>query len=151
MGLFEKDFIKRSIQQLAKLLAAVLKLRQEGEEEQALQTLRGGVGEILGVEWRVLVAVDSRSGAELLATPQRITVFARLRHQEAEVLEATRDVLGAQQARRHALELYLEALLAGGPLDPDTRAALLALEKAVPEPLEPRYAEALAGVRGRLG
>ncbi len=150
-GLFEKDFIKRSIQQLAKLLAAVLLRRRDGEYEAALQTLHGGALELLGVEWRVLVAIDSRSAAELLQTPGRILAFARLRQEEAEVLEEQRDVLGAQSARAHALELYLEALLAGATLDADVLQAISALHRAVGAPADERYHPQLKALSGKLG
>lgn len=36
MGLFEKDFIQRLIQQFAQVIAAALKLNQAGKHEEAL-------------------------------------------------------------------------------------------------------------------
>ena len=84
--LYDRDFIKRLIQQLAQMLAAALKLRQAGKHEQALETIRSSSGELLGLEWDVLAFGPASSAASLLGQPERVRIYAQLLEAEAETL-----------------------------------------------------------------
>jgi len=124
----ERDLIVRQIKQLAALVARVLTgkmLAPEAEEE-----LRRSTREMLGVEAELLGALDARSAADLLARSERIALYARIVSAQAEVRARTGDAPGANEERRRALQLWIEAGLRG-PLDDEGAAAVAALEGKV--------------------
>jgi hypothetical protein len=130
----ERDYVMRMVQQLAKLLAALLKLKSEQRYDEAAEALMGGCESLLGLDFKALALVDSQSGAALLNDAARVRTFARLLEELADV-HAARGEDGKARARaRHALEMYCE-VLARRSDDGDARAGIGRLRERVDETL----------------
>jgi hypothetical protein len=84
----KKDYVERMIEQIAEVLARLLKLKDEGKPGEALELVRSGCQEALGLEYEMLVGVDAASAASLLGSPLKVRKLAELVRAEAEVLEA---------------------------------------------------------------
>ena len=110
MGLVERDYVMRIVKQLVELLARALKLKTQKRYDEAAQTVEGGCGELLGVEFDTLALVDSASAAQLLGTFVRIRTFARLLEELSGIHRLDDDESHARTRARHAMEMYLEAL-----------------------------------------
>ena len=106
MGGLRKDFIERLIEQLAQVLARLLRVRAAQGEEAVRDALGDACRELLGMEYRVLVAADARAAAVLLGEPVRVEALAALVEQEALSWAATD---AARAARVAALEARLAA------------------------------------------
>jgi len=100
----------RLVKQLVELLARALKLKGEGKEDEALELLDSGCLSLLGIPYSALALVDSKSAADLLNEPTRITVFGRLLEERAAIEAQQGHSLAARTRRAHALEIYAEAL-----------------------------------------
>lgn len=100
----------RSIKQLVELLARALKLGQLKKHDEAQQGLEAGCLSILGISYRELTFVDSASAANLLGSPHRIWVFAKLLDGMRQVAESAGDEAGARSKAQHACEMTLELL-----------------------------------------
>lgn len=111
MALVERDWVMRIVKQLVELLARALKLKTEKRFDEAAQTIEGGCAELLGLDFKALALVDSASAAQLLGEVARIRVFARLLEELADVYRLDGDEARARARARHALEMYLEALI----------------------------------------
>ncbi|MFL5319197.1 MAG: hypothetical protein ACJ790_06035 [Myxococcaceae bacterium] len=125
MGLVEKDFIVRMIEQFAKLLAAALKLRQQGKNDEALEAIHRCTGELYGLDWDVLAFSDPQTAAGLLAGKDRIRGYARLLEEESITLRMLGRVLDADRARDRASAVYREILKKGA--DPESEQAIARL------------------------
>jgi len=138
-SLVERDYIMRLVKQLAALLAAVLKLKQEKKYDQALEQLQGAFPGFFGIEYRTLTAIDSASAGQLLGEAAKIKILARLIEEEAVVYHSRGDELRCAARQVHALELYIEAALRD-PRDGGIASAMEALLKQVePEDLGEKY------------
>ncbi len=122
-SLFERDYILRIAKQLAALLAAILKLKQEKKYDQALEQLQGAFPSLFGIEYRTLVGVDSASAAQLLGEAAKIKTVARLLSEEADLFQSRGDDDRGTAKRAHALELYIESAIRD-PRDPEISAAI---------------------------
>lgn len=111
--LYEKDFIKRLIQQLARALATALGLRQQGKHEQALEVIHRASGELLGLEWEVLKFGGMKAAVQLLADARKVKTYARLVEEEALTLQEMGRVADASASFLLARELYEEAMTLG--------------------------------------
>jgi hypothetical protein len=104
--LTRKDWVMRQVKQLADFIARALGLAAERKQPEAEAVLQGATLDLLGIELKVLEWVDASSAVDLLGTPSRGLVLAR-------ILEALAEVEGpeAGRARRlHALEVVEELL-----------------------------------------
>jgi hypothetical protein len=110
MGAVERDWVMRVVQQLAELLARVLKLKVQQRYDEAAQVLEAGCLTVLGLEFSALTLVDSLTGAQLLSEVSRIRTFARLLEELASVHREAGALAEARACSRHALEMYLEVL-----------------------------------------
>ncbi|MBL8953791.1 MAG: hypothetical protein JNK82_23650 [Myxococcaceae bacterium] len=110
MPVTDRDFVMRAVKQLAELLARALKLKCDEKYDEAAQTLEGGAGDLLGLDFGALALVDSASGAQLLGDVQRIRTFAQLLEELSAVHRAAGDEAKARARARHAHEMYGEAL-----------------------------------------
>jgi hypothetical protein len=140
-----RDWIQRMIEQLAAALARIVGLRASGRLDEARAEIERAAGGIAGVDLRMIEAVDSAQAAALVRDPDRVAALARLALERAEVEGASGDAAREEAWRRRAVELGLEAALAGASIDVEVRAAALAVAAEV---LAPRYREARARVRG---
>jgi hypothetical protein len=138
-----RDWIHRMIEQLAAALARIVGLRQAGRLDEARGEIERAAGGIAGVDLRMLEAVDSAQAAALVRDPDRVAALARLALERAEIEAASGDAARERAWRRRAVELGLEAALAGAPIDAEVRAAALA---GPDDAVAPRYREVRARV-----
>jgi hypothetical protein len=135
----ERDYVMRMVQQLAKLLAALLKLKQEQKFDEAADAIMGGCEGLLGLDFKALALVDSQSGAALLGNVSRVRTFARLLEELADVHAGRGEEAKARSRARHAFEMYCEALILRSE-DGEARAGIGRLRERVDETmLSERY------------
>lgn len=109
-SIFERDFLLRSIKQFVELLARALKLGTAQKKDEAMQVLEAGCLSILGIDYRELTFVDSASAANLLGTPHKILLFAKLLDGMRQVADAAGDEAAARSKAQYACEMTLELL-----------------------------------------
>lgn len=126
MSLVEKDYIARLVKQLAQMLAAALKLRQSGKNEETLEAIHRASGDLLGIDWDVLGFSDALTAAGLLNQADKIHAYARLLEEEAITLRAMGRVADADRSRDRALALYREVLKRRADSDAEQGIARLA-------------------------
>ncbi len=81
----QKDFLKRTLEDLGKVLAAALGFRKKGRNDQALQVLTEGCERLVGLPRNVLDALDVASVSRMLNDALRIRLLARLLAAESEL------------------------------------------------------------------
>ncbi len=109
MGIVERDFIMRSVKQMAELLARAMKLKAAKKDEEAAEVLESGCLSLLGIDWKTLAWVDSASAAQLLKEPSKIRVFAQLLEQRGQFHAESGETDPARSKFQHAFEMYREA------------------------------------------
>jgi hypothetical protein len=110
VGLVERDYVMRMVQQLAELLARLLKLKSAKRYDEATEVLESGCASLLGIDFKTLALVDSPSAASLLSEPMRIRTFARLLEELADLSHESGSEARSLARAGHALEMYLEVL-----------------------------------------
>jgi hypothetical protein len=88
MAYREKDYIKRQLAELARVLAAVMGLKDGGRPDEARAELEKGARSMLGVGMMPLGRVDVASAVGLLRSSAAAETYARLLEAEAD-LEST--------------------------------------------------------------
>lgn len=103
--LLDRDIIMRQMRFLQQLLQWALRKQAQQELPAALDTLRDGYREALGVPYELLSRVDVASARMLLRSPERRDAYAQILRAEASVLRDLGDVATAQanEARADAL------------------------------------------------
>ena len=103
--LLDRDIIMRQMRFLQQLLQWALRKQAQQELPAALDTLRDGYREALGVPYELLSRVDVASARMLLRSPERRDAYAQILRAEASVLRDLGDVAAAQanEARANAL------------------------------------------------
>jgi hypothetical protein len=143
MSIARRDYIMRLIEQFAQVLARIMGLRKEGKLDEAQQLVNETAEGIFGSLRSMIDKVDASTAAGLLGVHEKVTVYAALTAEEAEIAAMRGDTRKAQARRRRALELYLEASTKGG-LGGDSRARIESLLQWVDrERLDTRYRELL--------
>lgn len=110
MSLIDRDLIMRQLRFLQQLLARAKKAAAENDFLSALDTLRSGYREALGLPYELLTRIDTSSALLMLRTKERQSAYLELLRAEAHVLTAQGDTAAATAATRRAAEL--EAALA---------------------------------------
>jgi hypothetical protein len=93
------------VEQLGKVLAAMLAKRQAKDPEAARRILIDGCQELLGIEYSVLTCFDAQSAADLLRDPLKIRMLAELVAAEADVAKDLGDAHTANDRLTFALSL----------------------------------------------
>jgi hypothetical protein len=110
MSLFENDYIKRMLKQLAAFIASILKASAAKNPGEAAMLVREASSQVLGIEWDVLSSTDVPSAIMLLrGDPEKIRMYADLLEAEAQVLEQHGDPARAQLRRDRAVALLTRA------------------------------------------
>ena len=104
--LVRKDWLTRTIKQLAQFIAAAMGLAAVGKREEAVAMLRNSCGSLLGLDYGVLVMLDPKSAVDLLGETSRALIFVRLVEAMAKIEEPVR----AEVRLRHGIELLEEIL-----------------------------------------
>ncbi len=144
MSILRRDYILRLIEQFAEALGRILGLRKAGNLDEARDLLRSTADGIFGPLMMMLERVDAGGAAALLGSAEKISIYAALTAEEAEIAQDSGDLRKALAGRRRALELYLEASRLGS-LDARARDSVESLRQTVDENrLEGRYRDLIA-------
>jgi hypothetical protein len=141
----KKDYILRLIEQMRRLVEALLgKLRDGEETQQDLTAARGLLTKLLGPLASVAPRMDSVTAGQMVGDPDVLRAWAELTAAEAELLRARGDEVAAGPVDRRALELALEAHLRTQSDRAELLELIARLRPAVRgQALAPRHAEAL--------
>jgi hypothetical protein len=135
MSIAERDYILRTIQQIAQAVAAILLKKREGKLDEALSMLEALRRRIFGSMRDPLDRLDPSSVATVLGDREKARAYAVLLAVEADVREERGDARAAAQARRRALSVHLETSARWpGDVTDDDRAAVAALQRLVTTP-----------------
>lgn len=142
----KKDYILRLIEQMGRLVAALLHKVRNGEESQvALADARVALSQMLGPLADIAPRMDSVTAGQMVGDPDVLGAWAELIAAEAEVASTHGDIDTAAASRRRALELALEAHLRTPTDRPELLALIERLRPAVAgQAIAPRHADALA-------
>ena len=131
MGMLERDYILRVLEQLGATIAQIRQLRTEGRPVEAEALLDQVRSQLLGSLRHTLTQVDASTVAALLGSAAKVRGYAELLTVEAEVCADRSDADRAYHLRRRAIDLYRQLLtgsLAPSPASAADRAAVAALE-----------------------
>jgi|RhiMetdeSRZDD1v2_1073273.scaffolds.fasta_scaffold111793_2 hypothetical protein len=143
--MLERDYVLRLIQLFAQAVARILGLKRAGQLDDALEAVSLTADEIFGTLRITLDAIDPQSAARLLASQEKIEVYAILTAEEASIFELKGDAARATNGYRRALSFYLEAELLELTISDEASAAISELRSKVDESTLPqRYRDALA-------
>lgn len=111
--MFQKDYILRLIEQFIKILARVLKLREQGQHEQAIQEISEAYRTLLGLSAEMVHSLSEEQLREFLHVgarwnPERCEVLAALLKEEGENLVPSGRIEDAAILFAKSLSLYLE-------------------------------------------
>jgi len=143
----KKDYILRLIEQMRRLVEALLgKLRDGGEAQQDVVEARGILAQLLGPMAGLAPRMDSETAGQMVGDADVLLAWAELTAAEAALLRARGEAAAAAAAAtdRRALELALEAHLRTTADRGDLLALIARLRPAIDaSALAPRHAEAL--------
>jgi len=141
----KKDYILRLIEQMRRLVEALLgKLREGVETQQELAEARGLLGQLLGPLAGIAPRMDSATAGQMVGDPGILAAWAALTAAEADLAQAHGNAAAAGATRRRALELALEAHLRNNADGVELLELIARLRPSVDaSTLAPRHAEAL--------
>jgi hypothetical protein len=144
----KKDYILRMIEQIRRLVEAMLgKVRDPEEAQRLFAEARGSLAKLLGPLAGIAPRMDSATAGQMVGDADVLGAWAELTAAEAELAHAQGDEPAANAARRRALELALEAHLRTAEDRADLLALVARLRPSVDaQALAARHAEALAGL-----
>ncbi len=105
-SIVERDLILRIIQQLAALVARVLKLKKERKYGEAEQLVAEAYRGLFGLDRRFLQLMQPAHVAQALGAPQKVKAFVELMAEEADLLRLRGDPQSAAASARWALEIF---------------------------------------------
>jgi hypothetical protein len=155
LSLFERDYFKRLVEQLARALAAIRRTGSGGPTDAGLEIVRESCRDVLGVPYEMLQSIDPASAALLLndaklSQPIKVSGYARLLEAQAELHMERGEETEAELSMNRALALYIESLL----IDPAHDEGLAGLErmrtKTDTRRLGERYREFLAELDSKV-
>lgn len=106
----QRDLVLRWIEQIARLIARLLRGGTQADLAAARDQVREAVSGLLGPLEPLVPRLEVSSAADLLADPDRIFGYAQLLDLEAVIAGATGDPAGAADARERAQCFAREAL-----------------------------------------
>ncbi len=112
----QRDFLRRLIEDFARLLASIMGLRRAGKLDEAERAIAEASGALLGPLARDAESLSSQTLARLLSR-ERLERYAILLAERAELRLAQGDAVAANEDRLRALELLLEARAKPGNAD----------------------------------
>jgi hypothetical protein len=149
----KKDYILRLIEQMRRLVEALLgKLRDGEETQEVLADARGTLSKLLGPLADVASRMDSVTAGQMVGDPDVLRAWAELTAAEARLARADGDDAAAEVADRRALELALEAHLRTTADRAELLELIVRLRPAVRgHALAPRHADALEALEPGTG
>lgn len=149
MSIFQRDFLRRLIEDFARMLASLVALRRGGKLDEAEQQIAELAGSLLGPLARDAELLDSETLGRLLAE-ERLVRYAQLIAERANIHVAKGNAEAAKEDQVRALELFLEVKARHPEGDaaalPPEASELLAL-LGLPA-LSARYVSLARGLRG---
>ena len=149
----KKDYILRLLEQMRRLVEALLGKVREGLEVQGdLVQARGLLTQLLGPMAGIAPRMDSATAGQMVGDPDVLFAWAELTAAEAELARTRGDGAAAAASNRRALELALEAHLRTNA-DQDELLALIARLRPLVDvsALSPRHVDALLEVARQGG
>ena len=131
--MWEQDFIMRMIKQLADSLARIGGCKVEENYEEALRLIDGALGDLLGVDVRLLRMMDADSIAGMLSNNHQLLVYLKLELEEADIL---RRIAAYERADRLLSRIHLVAkacIAENGPPDDELQEVLDVIDKQLSE------------------
>ncbi len=104
MSIFQRDFLRRLIEDLARVLAVAAGLRQSGQFSEAEHQVKEAIHGLLGGLARDADALDVATLQKMLGD-ERLRWYAALLAERAEIRSARGDLAGALADRERAREL----------------------------------------------
>ena len=117
--MLESDWIMRRIQEIAALVARVMRLAAGGEVALALDDLATSRPKLLPIDPTLVDSVDPASAAALLGPAFNVRTYARLLVLEAELREQQGEAARATRLLTRASAIYDLARAMPGPPDRD--------------------------------
>jgi hypothetical protein len=115
--MIQKDFIMRMIQQLTKMLAKILLLKEQGNQKEALIEVENAVRNTIGIDPELLDSLSIESISELFGISMdpsagsiKCIVTGRLLKEKAEIFSSINDAKSKEYYHK-ALGLYLKGIL----------------------------------------
>ena len=140
----------QQVEQLAEAARRVAEALLRREREELIEVEREADGMLAEFEHDRVALLDSRSTAQLLRPPRRISHYARVLAHKAALAEALGRPEEAMQLARRALELQLEAAALEEVFSRVDRQAITdLLDHEPPPPLSERYRELLDQLAAR--
>jgi hypothetical protein len=140
MALVQRDFILRTIEAIAAAVARALARRQRGDLPGARDEIAAATTELLGSVAPMARLVDVPTAVNLVSDPLRVSLWARLLAEDANVLRDMSRADEGDAADRRALSLLLELWHRGAELRDDDVALLRELAgRATPRALAEPY------------
>jgi hypothetical protein len=141
----KKDYILRLIEQMRRLVEALLEKVRTGEDAQPeLAGARETLGRLLGPLAGIAPRMDSATAGQMVGDPDVLGAWAELTAAEAEQTHGRGDHAAADALRRRALELALEAHLRTPADRPELLELVARLRPSVDaRSVAPRHADAL--------
>jgi hypothetical protein len=84
VSFFKQDWIERQIEEVARLLRALIKALEARDDAKADQLTEDATQALIGMPFRTILAMDPRQIAALLASPGKVLALARLVATDAE-------------------------------------------------------------------
>lgn len=132
MALVQRDFILRMIEAIAAAVARAFGKRQTGDHTGARLELHQAAVALLGPAATLAMQVDVRTAADVVGDARRIALWARLLHEDAEILRLMERSADAEATDRRALALLLASQGREPDMDDDSRSLLEALRLQYP-------------------
>jgi hypothetical protein len=99
------DYLLRTLEQFNKFVARIVKALRDEEEQVAESEIAGAYEALLGGDRVFLGMVDTATLANLLGSPDKVRVLARLSALEARLVEKQGDAVRGQRLLVRAREL----------------------------------------------
>jgi hypothetical protein len=122
--MLKRDLILRIIEELNRVVAKVLALRQKGELAAAQAEVDAAAGSLAGMDLTLAAGLGPAALARQVAEPVKLAAVARLMLLRALLAEDRGDETGATTWESRGVELCLEAAAAGATLDQAEREAV---------------------------
>jgi hypothetical protein len=151
MGVVQRDYIERMIEEAARAIAQILQLVRAGDLDLALILIGKTCDVVLGPMRPVLERVDAASAVDLVGRYELdcLRMYAVLLGEEGAIHEARGQPARSENCYRHALELYAATSLAGARLQAADWDRIATLEPKIEAgSIEGHYREELRRLAG---
>ena len=117
--MWEQDFIMRMIKQLADSLARIGGCKTEENYDEALRLIDGALGDLLGLDVRLLRMMDANSIAGMLSNNHQLFVYLKLQLEEADIHQRMDERQKAQRLLTQMLHVSRACIAENGTPNDD--------------------------------